>query len=92
MTLNRSVIRYRIVLSHFERDTRDKIMLNSVWATVQNGRIELTESADFPEGAKVLVTFLPDEENAFWHGASEGSLANVWDNTEDDVYAQLLDQ
>ena len=67
-------------------------MMNSIWATIQGGRIEPVEPLEFPEGAKVLVTVLPDEETDFWAGASESSLADVWDNTEDDVYAQLLDQ
>ena len=72
-------------------------MLNSMWATIHDGRIELAEQVDLPEGARVLVTLLPDDdanygEASFWSGASENSLAAVWDNTEDDVYAQLLDQ
>ena len=37
-------------------------------------------------------TLQPDGEANFWSGASESSLAAVWDNTEDDVYAQLLDE
>jgi hypothetical protein len=67
-------------------------MLHSIWATVHNGRIEPVERVELPEGARVLVTVLPDEESGFWSGVSEQSLAAVWDNTEDDVYAQLLDQ
>jgi hypothetical protein len=31
-----------------------------------------------------------EDENRFWAEASQKSLAAVWDNTEDDVYAQLL--
>jgi hypothetical protein len=64
----------------------------SAWATIHNGQIVLSEGIELPEGAKVLVTVLPDDEDAFWQGASESSLADVWDNAEDDVYAQLLDQ
>jgi len=64
----------------------------SAWATVHNGQIVLSETIDLPEGAKVLVTVLPDDEAAFWQGAGQSSLAGVWDNTEDDVYAQLLDE
>ena len=67
-------------------------MLNSIWATIHDGRIVPSEQIDLPEGARVLVTLLPDEEANFWSGASANSLAAVWDNTEDDVYAQLLDQ
>ena len=65
-------------------------MLNTLWATVRQGKIELLESAELPEGVRVLVTVLPDNESQFWVDASQTSLDAVWDNTEDDVYAQLL--
>ncbi len=65
-------------------------MLKTLWATVRQGKIELLELSELPEGAKVLVTVLPDEEAEFWLQASQKSLDTVWDNTEDDVYAQLL--
>ncbi|MBE9209120.1 hypothetical protein IQ244_21780 [Nostoc sp. LEGE 06077] len=65
-------------------------MLKTLWATVRQGKIELLESAELPEGTKVLVTLLPDDENEFWLQASQKSLDAVWDNNEDDVYAQLL--
>jgi len=57
---------------------------------VRQGKIELLESAELPEGVRVLVTVLPDNEAQFWLDASQASLDAVWDNTEDDVYAQLL--
>ncbi|WP_445174349.1 hypothetical protein [Microcoleus sp.] len=41
-------------------------MLKTLWATVRQGKIELLESLELPEGAKVLVTLLPDEEGEFW--------------------------
>ena len=65
-------------------------MLKTLWATVRQGKIELLELSELPEGAKVLVTLLPNEEAEFWLQASQTSLDRVWDNTEDDVYAQLL--
>ena len=65
-------------------------MLKTLWATVRHGKIELLESADLPEGISVLVTVLPDDESQFWVDASQTSLDTVWDNTEDDVYAQIL--
>ncbi|MEG5065131.1 hypothetical protein QUB33_16060 [Microcoleus sp. B3-A4] len=65
-------------------------MLKTLWATVRQGKIELLELSELPEGAKVLVTVLPDEEGEFWLQASQTSLDRVWDNTEDDVYAQIL--
>jgi hypothetical protein len=71
--------------SHSSRD-----MLQALWATIRQGKIELLESTDLPEGTKVLVTLLPDDEAGFWLQASQLSLDAVWDNAEDDVYAQLL--
>lgn len=65
-------------------------MLKTLWATVRQGKIELLDSAELPEGVRVLVTLLPDDEPAFWLKASQTSLNAVWDNTEDDVYAELL--
>ncbi len=65
-------------------------MLQTLWATIRQGKIELLESTELPEGTRVLVTLLPDDEAGFWIQASKTSLDAVWDNTEDDVYAQLL--
>jgi hypothetical protein len=65
-------------------------MLRTLWATIREGKIELLEATELPEGTKVLVTLLPDDEAGFWLQASQVSLDTIWDNTEDDVYAQLL--
>ena len=48
------------------------------------------EQVNLPEGSKVLVTLLPDEQAGFWLGANQASLDGIWANPEDDVYAQLL--
>lgn len=64
-------------------------MPKTVWATFSEGRVELSESIAIPEGTRILVTILPDEESEFWLKASQTSLAAVWDNDEDDIYAQL---
>lgn len=76
----------------FVRDScrEDCGMLNSVWAVIREGKIELSEAVELPEGAKVLVTVLPAGESEFWLGVSQPSLSAVWDNLEDDVYARLL--
>ena len=65
-------------------------MLKTLWATIRQGKIELLELTELPEGTRVLVTLLPDDEADFWLQASQASLDAVWDNTEDDVYAQLF--
>jgi hypothetical protein len=66
-------------------------MLKTIWATVQQGKIELLETSELPEGAKLLITLLSsDYESEFWIQASQSSLDAVWNNTEDDIYAELL--
>ncbi len=66
-------------------------MLNTVWAVVREGKIEVLEPLDLPEGTRVLVTVLSEEDPQFWLNSSQSALDRVWDNTEDDVYAQLLE-
>lgn len=65
-------------------------MLQTLWATVRNGKIELLEAAELLEGAQILVTLLPDNDASFWLQASQPSLDAIWDNSEDDIYAELL--
>jgi hypothetical protein len=66
-------------------------MLNTVRAIMKEGKIQLLETIDIPEGTEVLVTPLPNEAD-FWLQTSEPSLHAIWDNDEDDVYAKLLTQ
>ncbi len=66
-------------------------MRSTVTAVVREGKIELLERIELPEGSKLLGTVLPDEEAVFWSAASQPSLSRIWDNPEDDVYASLLD-
>jgi hypothetical protein len=67
-------------------------VLNTVWGVVRDGKIQLLEQVVLPEGAEVLVTLLSDEDRRFWLRASQSSLDAVWDNSEDDVYGQLLEK
>jgi Protein of unknown function DUF104 len=66
-------------------------MLNTIRAVVREGKIELLEKVDIPEGTELLVTPLVDEPD-FWLKACESSLDLVWNNSEDDVYAELLEK
>lgn len=66
-------------------------MLNTVRAVVHDGKIELLEGVDLPEGASLLVTVLREGDAPFWAQVSRVSLDAVWGNTEDDVYARLLE-
>ena len=65
-------------------------MLKLSGLRVRQGKIELLESAELPEGVMLLVTVLPDDKAQFWMDAIKTSLDLVWDNTDDDVYARLL--
>ncbi|PYS81144.1 MAG: hypothetical protein DMF67_17920 [Acidobacteria bacterium] len=66
-------------------------MQNTIRAVVRDGRIELPEDVEIPEGTEVLITPLVDEPD-FWLSASQSALDSVWDNSEDDVYAELLEK
>ena len=67
-------------------------MLKTIMATVRQGKIEISEDLELAEGTKVLVTVLPDNEAEFWQNASQQSLSKIWDNSEDDIYAELLEE
>jgi predicted DNA-binding antitoxin AbrB/MazE fold protein len=64
-------------------------MSKALRAIIREGKIEPLEQVDLPEGSKVLVTLLADDEPDFWLQAGQTSLDAIWDNSEDDVYAQL---
>ena len=65
-------------------------MLSTIHAVVRDGKIELLEPVSLPDGAHVLVTVLNDDEQLFWQHASAAAIKRVWDNAEDDIYAELL--
>jgi hypothetical protein len=66
-------------------------MMNTIWGVVREGKIVPLENINIPEGAKVLVTLLSDEDD-FWLAVSQPALSAVWDNAEDDVYVELLEK
>ncbi len=65
-------------------------MSKTIWAVVRSGRIELLEDMDLPEGARVQVTLFPENDAQFWQEASQTALDSIWENSQDDVYARLL--
>jgi predicted DNA-binding antitoxin AbrB/MazE fold protein len=65
-------------------------MQQRIRAVVTEGRIEPLDKLDLPDGTQVLVTVLPNGDD-FLLRASEVSLNAIWDNPEDDVYAELLE-
>ncbi len=71
-------------------DKQGQTMLSTVPAVVRRGQIELLESVNIPEGTRMLVTLLEDDDVQFWQNISQVSLDAIWNNDEDDVYAELL--
>ena len=65
-------------------------MLSTIRAIVRDGKIELLEPMTLPEGVQLLVTVLAEDEQTFWQDTSESALNRIWDNPEDDIYAELL--
>ena len=65
-------------------------MLHTVRAIVHDGKIEVIEPVELPEGATVLVTLLAEDDTLFWSHITAVALDKIWDNAEDDVYAELL--
>lgn len=59
-------------------------------AVVHEGQIQPVEPLDLPEGTQLVIMCIDDDDSAFWKAASAPSLADAWDNPEDDVYAELL--
>jgi predicted DNA-binding antitoxin AbrB/MazE fold protein len=64
-------------------------MQERIRLVVNKGKIEPLEKLDVPDGTQVLVTVLSNDDD-FWLNASESSLNAIWDNPDDDVYAELL--
>jgi len=67
-------------------------MLQAAWAVIHEGKVELLEPLNLPEGTKMIVTALVEEdtEPQFWLNASTSSLDKIWNYNEDDIYADLL--
>ena len=66
-------------------------MLPTVRAVYRNGKIELLEEIDLPDGADILVTLLSKGEDEFWQGISQNSADAIWGIAQDDVYGELLE-
>lgn len=65
-------------------------MLNTIRAVFRDGKIELLETVDVPDGTDLLVTILSNDETQFWLGCSQTTLDRIWNNPEDDAYGELL--
>ena len=74
-----------------EKRRKKNPMQERIRAIVNEGRIEPLEKLDVPNGTEVLVTILSNGDD-FWLKANESSLNAIWNNPEDDVYAELLER
>lgn len=63
--------------------------MNTIEAVVKNGMIVPTGEVHLKEGEKVFIT-LESYDEEFWLSANSESLNNIWNNEEDNVYAELL--
>lgn len=64
-------------------------MYQTLTAEIKNGRIQLVDKVKIPEGVRVLVTVMQDDDGVFWQNASQSTLKKIWDNKDDDVYEIL---
>lgn len=73
-------------------------MLRTLRGIVREGKVSFLEPATVPDGTRALIVLLTDGETGpaesadFWRAGGQASLDAVWDNAEDDVYAELLEK
>ena len=65
-------------------------MLTTYPAEVRKGRINIFEKAKIPDGSRVFVTVIDQDDSQFWLKASSSALDRIWNTSADDVYADLL--
>lgn len=58
-------------------------------AIVTDGRIEPLEDIEVPDGTQLLVTVVSNGDD-FWMTATQSNLDAIWNNSEDDIYGELL--
>jgi hypothetical protein len=59
-------------------------------AIYKNGKLVLNSNEQIPDGAKVLVTVVSEPQQDYLVNASEEVLDKIWNNDEDNIYAELL--
>lgn len=67
-------------------------MLQTLWGEVKQGKIELLELTELPEGSKVLITLLPTAEATRWLQAPPSSNDTIWDNIESPIQVSTLSE
>ena len=66
------------------------IMITTVDAIYEDGKLVLQQPLPLPEHARVRITIDSDSDREAWLKLSEESLVRVWDNDADDIFNDLL--
>jgi hypothetical protein len=66
------------------------MMMKTIPAVMGDDQIRLLEPVVLQPGQRLLVTILADSDEQFWTAVSQSTLETIWDNEEDDIYAELL--
>ncbi len=66
------------------------IMIRTVHAIYEDGKLVVQQPLPLPEHAHVRVTIDSDPDREAWLKLSEKSLMKVWDNDADDIFNDLL--
>jgi len=73
-------------------------MTTTVDAIYENGMLKLANPLPLPEKSHVVVTVEAegvrpaDSERAAWLKQSEETLTKAWDNSDDDIFNELLEK
>ena len=65
-------------------------MSTTIEALYDDGKLILQRPLPSPKKTRVLVTVETDPERGAWLRVSEEALLGAWDNSDDDVFNELL--
>jgi predicted DNA-binding antitoxin AbrB/MazE fold protein len=65
-------------------------MSTTIEALYDDGKLILRRPLPLPEKTRVLVTVETHPERGAWLRVSEEALLGAWDNSDDDVFNELL--
>ena len=65
-------------------------MSTTIEALYDDGKLILERPLPLPGKTRVLVTVETDPERVAWLRVSEEALLRAWDNSDDDVFNELL--
>ncbi|PYL09430.1 MAG: hypothetical protein DME33_04105 [Verrucomicrobia bacterium] len=68
----------------------NRVMSTTIEALYDDGKLILQQPLPLPAKTRVLVTVETDRERGAWLRVSEEGLLRAWDNSDDDVFNELL--